>query len=366
LPKKIPPFTESAAAAPKAFSSWLEISIICKGYLERQKLRVGEESRIHKLEFHALKQRPELIEIKKIDERGQVVEWEKKEDRKEEAEEYLKNTVYSTFAYKATYELAQSLRKDEKHALSNAMELVKMSEVWNWCERTKGLGEVAGMTALAFINPEICTTAGKTKAILGLRPGANLKKGERANYNPHAKGRFSLLTRNVIMQQDIYYSNIYNVKKEYYTQRPDFVLKLEEEKEWMKTHDKSQGIKKWIDNKARMYVTQLLASHATEIIQNELGRQIPRHRNYLPPRPADPRDCLRIVDMFREQTVLDLQMITKRLVEAGMPQLEEQIDRLKQSMTKGGSSVELEALEEKREQLFRQAIDQLRRDRGET
>lgn len=368
MTKKLPPVT--TAAAPKAYGSWLEISIICKGYLERQKLRVAEESRIKKLAFHALKQRMEWIDVKKVDERGQVIDWEIKEENKEEAEEYLKDTVYSTFAYKGTYELAQNLRKEEKHALKLAMELVQLSEVWKWCERTKGLGEVAGMTAMAFINPEICVTAGKTKAILGLRPGGTLQKGKRATYNPEAKGRFSLLTRNVIMQSDIYYSTIYNIKKEYYTMRPDFVEKLEEEKEWMLTHDKSKGVKKYIDNKARLFVTQLLASHATEIIQRELGHEIPKHRNHLPPRPERPDDCLRICDMFREQTLLDIQMITKRLVEYGMPALKDKIALVKDAIDKGELTKEmeddLEMYEEEKEAMYIRAMDQLRRDRGET
>lgn len=313
--KKLPPAVTGISTPP--YFSWLEISIICKGYLERQKFRVGEESRIQKLKFHALKTRMDLVDVLETDDDGKVTKWEINKDKEEEAEKFLEEHVYNTFAYKCIYESALSTRRDEKLALKNAMELVKLSSVWDWCNNTKGLGEVAGMTFLAFINPEKCTTSGKTKAILGLRPGGTLKKGTRAAYNPHAKGRFSLLTRNVIMQSDIYYSELYRIKKEYYTLRPDLVDEIDDEKEWKTTHDKGTGIHKKIDAKARMWVTQLLASHATELIQRELGVEIPKHRNHIDPKPEDPGRCLTILDMFREQCIFDLDMIRRRCVEQG-------------------------------------------------
>jgi hypothetical protein len=378
--KKLPPAITGGGDRPPYFS-WLEISLICKGYLERQKLRVGEESRISKLEFHALKTRMDLVEVLETDEDGKVTDWKYKDDKVEEAKKFLEEHVWNTFAYQKIRELADSLRNDEKTALKDAMELVRLSAVWNWCKNTKGLGEVAGMTALAFINPEKCTTSGKTKAILGLKPGGVLKKGERAKYNPHAKGRFSLLTRNVIMQSDIYYSEFYRIKKEYYTRRPDIADEIEDEKEWKQSHEKGTGIHKKIDSKARMWVTQLLASHATELIQRELGNEIPKHRNHIPPKPEDPARCLTILDMFREQCIFDLEMIKRRCVEYGIPQLKEEIqaiktrirelheakERSKEDITSiKGLEKELgEKLELKADKYVR-CIDQLRRDRGET
>ena len=107
--------------------------------------------------------------------------------------------------------------------LRDAEEMFAKSELWAWCERTRGLGPVAALTFMGYINPEKCATAGKFWAYCGYVPGAKMKSGERGNYNPELKGRFYVITRNVVMAQDPYYVALLNAKKQYYlTMRPEY------------------------------------------------------------------------------------------------------------------------------------------------
>jgi hypothetical protein len=105
-----------------------------------------------------------------------------------------------------------ALKDEEKQFLKQVAEQLKNHPLWEWCERVKGLGQVACLTFLGFINPYEADTAGKAKAYFGLIPGVRLKSGEKANVNLEAKGRIWLVTRNVIMQRDNYYYPLFLAK----------------------------------------------------------------------------------------------------------------------------------------------------------
>ena len=174
----------------------------------------------------------------------------------------------------------RSLLKNEKgEMLRDAERMFAESGLWAWCGRTRGLGPVAALTFIGYINPEKCITAGKFWAYCGYVPGAKMKSGERGNYNPELKGRFYVITRNVVMAQDLYYVALLNAKKQYYlTMRPD-ILEWEE--------NKVKGWKGHVNNMALRWLTKLLQSHAIQILREENGLPFPKHHTFIPPKSPD-------------------------------------------------------------------------------
>jgi len=68
-------------------------------------------------------------------------------------------------------------------------EQLREHPLWSWCERVKGMGPVACLTFLGFIDPFVADTAGKAKSYFGLRPGARMRRGEGLRVNLETKGR---------------------------------------------------------------------------------------------------------------------------------------------------------------------------------
>lgn len=191
------------------------------------------------------------------------------------------------------------LTKDEKLLLKQMVELYKDSELWQWCLGTKGLGPMACATFLSYINPYIADTAGKAKAYVGMIPGAALQAGKKAKMNPTAKGRFYVITTNVIRAQDPIYTALYHTKKDYYlermgtylddpTQCPDYaecIKKLVKRAEKDKRAAKKPSCKAHIDNRAKRWLGGILISHATELMRKEEGLDVSAfkaHRGYIP------------------------------------------------------------------------------------
>jgi hypothetical protein len=193
------------------------------------------------------------------------------------------------------------LTKDEKLLLKQMVDLYKDSELWAWCGVVKGLGPMAAATFLSYINPYIADTAGKTKAYMGLIPGATLQAGKKAHSNPQAKGRMYVVTTNVIRAQDPYYAGMYYTKKEYYatpermggyledpTKCPDFEAcskKLKGRADKDKRAPKKPSCKAHIDNRAKRWLSGILVSHATELMRIQEGLDVSAfhaHRGYIP------------------------------------------------------------------------------------
>jgi len=211
----------------------------------------------------------------------------------------------------------QALLSEEKELLSRITEQVKSHPLWEWCQRVKGLGPVACLTFLGFINPYKADTAGKVKAYLGLVPGKSMKSGQQLRMNPEAKGRMWLITRNVIMQNDDYYYPLYAQKKRYYMENerkvfldgewvtwPPFKLiiedptrcpryvecvkKLKGKAERLKRQAKKPPCKGHLDNMAKRWLAGILASNACELIREALGldtKAFKGHRSYIKPKP---------------------------------------------------------------------------------
>ena len=171
----------------------------------------------------------------------------------------------------------------------------------------RGMGPVAAIAFLAFINPFEASTAGRAKAYLGLYPGARLRRGSRASWNPRGRGRVRLIARGVIMAKDAYYRPLYEAKKRYYLENPrvegtgpgavrwpPFKEILEDPSKCPKYEACAGRIgrgrppcRAHLDNMARRWLASLLVSHAAELMKRAEGLPVDSflaHRGYIPPK----------------------------------------------------------------------------------
>jgi len=212
-----------------------------------------------------------------------------------------------------------SLYDAEKWFLREVSEMLKLHPLWRWCEAVKGLGPVAALTFLSFIDPEKADTAGKVKAYAGMVPGKARRSGQRVNVNFEFKGRVWLITRNVIMHRDPYYYPLYMQKKQYYLENsrrvwdekrqewvewPPFkvilenplacpkyeecVKRLRGRAERLGRPPKKPPCKLHLDSTAKRWLAGLLLSHAAQLIREAEGLPIDnflKHKDYIPPKP---------------------------------------------------------------------------------
>jgi len=214
---------------------------------------------------------------------------------------------------------SQALRREERRLLNEITHDLKDHPLWRWCSNVKGLGPVACLTFLGFIDPVKADTAGKAKAYLGLIPGAELRSGRKAKMNPEGKGRIWLLTRNVIMNRDDYYYPLYQKKKQYYMETarkvfqdgewitwPPFreiledpskcpryqecVKRLVDKARRLRRKPKKPPCRAHLDAMAKRWLAGLLVSHATEIMREAHGlptENFKAHHDYIRPKPID-------------------------------------------------------------------------------
>lgn len=287
---------------------WNLMNLIGKSYLDVLQIKVGCGHRIDKLEYQTLEHLG-LTEVTKTNEQGDMRAWKVKEGYEEQAKKVIEE-LKQTYGYKIMTNHKKNLEKQQKDFIKDAMELLGGTPIWDWCERVKGLGPVAAMTFLAYINPEKCLSAGNFFSYVGLVPEARLKKGERGHFNPEIKGRLTFCCGNTIRALDPYYYELYKAKKEYYQHRPDTGMMLEQ---------KMKGVPARVNARAMMWLTKLIVSHAIEIIRRSHDmKEMPKHRYYLPPKPSDTIEQMRLIDMFKEQQAIFQQEIHRRMAEDGM------------------------------------------------
>jgi len=210
----------------------------------------------------------------------------------------------------------QTLRREEKKLLNEITLDLKQHPLWKWCSNVKGLGPVACLIFLGFIDASRADTAGKAKAYFGLIPGAELRSGKRARINPEGKGRIWLLTRNVIMRRDDYYYPKYQEKKNYYLNNarkvflkgewvtwPPFKEILEDPSKCPRYEEcierlvgkakrvgrkpKKPPCRGHLDAMAKRWLAGLLVSHATEIMREAEGLptdNFKAHHDYIKPK----------------------------------------------------------------------------------
>jgi hypothetical protein len=239
-----------------------------------------------------------IVKIKSDDEDEQ----KKIDENIEKETKYFKensNTYKIIIAHKAR------LHKQEKDLLKDCVDLFRDSELWKWCLGVKGLGEVAGMTFIGYIDPTKTDNVNQLFSFLGMSAQrSKLKKGEQAHFNPKLKGRFlGVIGKNIIRSNDPYYASVYRIKKEYYKQRPDLLDKFDK---------KPKGWKGHIDKMAVRVLTKLITSHAYDILKHDRGlteRIIIDHRNNIPLKPESPIEQKQILETYQKNHAIFIEKL---------------------------------------------------------
>lgn len=262
-----------------------KMAMLSRDYLDLQQLRMSTEARIRKI--------------------GE--ESEEKED--------VLNVLRTHHA---------RLKDDEEEMLKSITALLSDHPIWDYCQTVKGFGPVAALTFLGYIDPYIADTAGKAKSYLGFIPGKALQAGKRARLNPEAKGRFWMITRNVIMAKDPFYTKLYHRKKEYYLTQPreireddkviiypPFEQVFKDPKKCPDYHSckerlagkakrlgrkpKKLPCKAHCDNMAKRWLIGIIVSHATQIMRETEGLDVGSfkvHKNYISPPPITSEEAV--------------------------------------------------------------------------
>jgi hypothetical protein len=264
---------------------------IARSYLDIQKTRVAMDLRCQRLEEqelirHDLAKEQTLIEE---DENGHEIRSRKvslakgeTEEEQKEIEKQIKETLERFRNENESYKLLLShkdrLHKQELDLLKESTKIFNVTSLWQWCEMVRGLGPVAAMTFVGYINPEIAKTIANMWSYLGLTPNQLKRKGVQVNFNPQLKGRFlGVICQNLIRAADPYYAAIYRIKKDYYRERPDL---LENKKKGFNAHTHKMALR---------IMAKIIVSHAFELLQKDRGTPIEpiinSHRNPLPIKP---------------------------------------------------------------------------------
>jgi hypothetical protein len=294
---------------------WKEINLLAKAYLELQRSRVGFDLRTQKLEESQLVMEGLYLKIdttQKDEETGKKVRRttykpiDSSDETKKKIKEFLKHLRETNHIYQILIAHKDRMHKQEKDMIADAADIFEKSALWEWCLRVKGLGPVAALTFMGYMNPAYTPTLGNFWSKAGLTPGSKLKRGEQGHSNPQIRGRIWMVSNNTIMAKDPYYSKIYALKKEYLSNRPDLL----EQKEGP---NKIRGWKGKMHKQAFRVLMKMLTSHAYEILMTEFyaqgGKLDPEvekelkpeqlrhvvyaknyvpHRNLLPVKPEDP------------------------------------------------------------------------------
>lgn len=304
---------------------WREINLLARAYLELQRSRVAFDLRIQKLEESELVEEGLYLKIdtekvdKKTNKKKRSTVYKPvdktKGTQKKIAEFLLKlkeeNTIYQILLTHKT-----RIKKQETDLIEDAKAIFQNTGVWDWCLGTRGLGPVASLTFMGYINPAKTPTLGNLWSMCGLTPGSKFRRGEQGHSSPIVKARIWLIAGNTIKAQDPYYSQIYNLKKNYFMHRPDLLAQKE-------GPGKIKGWQGKMHNYALRVLMKILVSHAYELIMKEyrnsggkIDSQVAEkltkeqkkhivyaknyvpHRNLLPIRPDDLEEQGRILDSF--------------------------------------------------------------------
>lgn len=303
---------------PKSKIEWELLHHLARAYLDLQKTRVAMELRSQRMiESHLISNGLAVEEFKNEKEteggkvkQGRIVKLVESDDEQEQKmiekkiEMVIKDFKETSDVYKLVIAHKERLHKQERDLLDQSVELFGDSELWKWCNEVKGLGPVAGMTFVGYINPRSYPTINTVWSQLGLTPTSKLTKGQQAKFNPLLKGRFlGVIGQNVIRSSDPYYSAVYRIKKEYYGQRPDLLDRLE---------NKPKGWKAYINRMAVRVLTKLLVSHAYDVLKYDMGvtdKIVIDHRNNIPLKPSDPMKQKDILERYRYNHVVFLEKL---------------------------------------------------------
>lgn len=328
------------------YTTWKEINLLVRSYIDLQQTRISAEHRIRKLREHALIQ----AGVAKLVEEKRVSPYDADEEILPTKREHFTHTVIieDEAGAKRVLELLnetrpmavllknhESLEHEEKALLKDIAQICYEHPLWAWCERTRGMSDVGAMTFLGYVNPDRCKTVGHFWAYAGLTPNSRMKSGVKATFNPELKGRIYIVARNIIMGKDPYYYTLYKAKKEYLAQRPDILAQQDGFKAYFECNSpdaehsrnyldkvvegdkdvcpicgvprkirtvekvKKRGWKGWVDNMAKRWLMKILTSHAVEIICKAEGKPIvSEHHPHIPVKPESEVDQKRVIINF--------------------------------------------------------------------
>lgn len=305
--------------------------------MELQRSRVAFDLRVQKLEESQLVQEGLYLKLdttEKDERTGKTVRRttykivDNTVATKKKVKEFLKTLRETNKIYQILISHRDRLHKQEKDMLADASDIFETSNVWEWCLRTRGLGPVAALTFMGYMNPAKTPTLGHFWSKAGLTPNSRLRRGEQGHSNPLIRARIWMVSNNTILAQDTYYYQIYALKKDYYRKRPDLVDKKE-------GPNKIKGWNGMTANYALRFLMKMLTSHAYEILMKEFydggGKLDPTvrkelkpyqrkhiiyaknyvpHRNLLPIKPTDPikeKHTLHAFNMNNEKLLKVLQ-----------------------------------------------------------
>lgn len=311
--------------AYKIAIEWELLQELARTYLDIQKTRVGMELRSQKMVDKELVKKGlavyETVSEKKsksededapltVGKRISKIKSDDEDEQKKIDEKIAVETKYfkeNSNTYKLIIAHKARLHKQEKDLLKDCVDLFRDSSLWEWCLKVKGLGEVAGMTFIGYIDPTKTDGKGVNAVFsyLGLSAQhSKLKKGEQAHFNPKLKGRFlGVLGKNIIRSNDPYYASVYRIKKEYYKQRPDLLDKFDKRPKGWKGH---------IDKMAIRVLTKLITSHAYDILRYDRGLTneiVIDHRNNIPLKPDKPEEQNDILNNYRKNHEIFLEKL---------------------------------------------------------
>ena len=212
--------------------------------------------------------------------------------------------LHSNFAFDTMEHTWNTLTRLRNELLEIANDKLKDHLLFRWCKNVRGMGTVATLTFLGYINPYKADKASQVRAYFGVIPYQKLESGKKIKWNPEAKGRLWLITRNVLMKRDEYYYPIYLKKKEYYLKERGFekyienpqlcprfyecYMRIKAKAERLNREPKKLPCKAHVDNMAKRYLAGILVSNALEVMRLNEGLDVSNfknHRNYIPPKP---------------------------------------------------------------------------------
>lgn len=230
--------------------------------------------------------------------------------------EHERDVIKETREYDLMYQQFVALEKQKNELKKQCKELFPPT-IWGYCDSVKGMKEIACMTFCGFINPQQkiklddgvtdsdkYITIANVKAHFGVTPGSRLKKGQQGNFSPLMKGRLlGVVIPGVIRAVDPYYKPLFDIKKQYYRERPDLKHELECDGKCGITkehnsynHVENKGWKATVNSLAERWLGSVVLSHAFECMcmDDPIRRDDPfvinHHERHRDPIPIKPRE----------------------------------------------------------------------------
>ena len=182
---------------------WREINLLAKAYLELQRSRVAFDLRTQKLEESQLVLAGLYVKIDKTEkdeETGKTIRRttykpiDTEEETKQKIKSFLAELRETNRIYQILISHKRRLHEQERDMLVDAANIFQVSALWDWCLSVKGLGPVAALTLMGYMNPALTPTLGHFWSKAGLTPGSRLRRGVQGHSSPIIKARIWMIS----------------------------------------------------------------------------------------------------------------------------------------------------------------------------